>query len=153
MQNLRLKVETNCREHFTVLGYQQFPFKVKSSWFTGSCSITTYRLEELLGTKLRALYQRRKGRDLYDMYKALVHVPDINKEALLQCYHAYMGFVVDEPPTQKVYLQNIEAKMQDDEFIGDITALILPTEKYNQLTAFELVRTELLEKIELSKTK
>lgn len=148
VQNLRLKEETNCREHFTVLGYQQFPFEVQSSWFTGSCSITTYRLEELLGTKLRALYQRRKGRDLYDMYKALVQVPDINKEALLQCYHAYMDFVVDEPPTQKVYLQNMEAKMQDDEFTGDIAALIRPTEKYDQLTAFDLVRAELLEKIE-----
>jgi predicted nucleotidyltransferase component of viral defense system len=153
VQNLRLKVETNCREHFTVLGYQQFPFEVKSSWFTGSCSITTYRLEELLGTKLRALYQRRKGRDLYDMYKALLQVPDINKEALLQCYQAYMDFVVDEPPTQKVYLQNMEAKMQDDEFIGDIAALVRPTEKYDQLTAFDLVRAELLEKIEESKTK
>jgi predicted nucleotidyltransferase component of viral defense system len=153
VQNLRLKVETNCREHFTVLGYQQFPFEVKSSWFTGSCSITTYRLEELLGTKMRALYQRRKGRDLYDMYKALVQVPDIDKVALLQCYHAYMDFVVDEPPTQKVYLQNMEAKMQDDEFIGDIAAQIRPTEKYDQLTAFDLVRAELLEKIEESKTK
>lgn len=60
--NLRLKVETNTREHFTVLGLQQLPFIMKSSWFDGHCHITTYRLEELLGTKLRALYQRRKGR-------------------------------------------------------------------------------------------
>lgn len=151
VQNLRLKVETNCREHFTVLGYTPFPFEVKSSWFTGSCSITTYRLEELLGTKLRALYQRRKGRDLYDMYKALAEVPDINKEALLQCYHVYMNFTVDEPPTQKLYLQNMEAKMQDDEFTGDIAALIRPTEKFDQLTAYEWVRTRLLEKIDGSK--
>lgn len=153
VQNLRLKVETNCREHFAVLGYTPFFFEVKSSWFAGSCNITTYRLEELLGTKLRALYQRRKGRDLYDMYKALVQVPDINKEALLQCYHAYMDFVVDEPPIQKVYLQNMEAKMQDDEFIGDIAALIRPTEKYNQVTAYELVKEELLEKMDGSKPK
>jgi predicted nucleotidyltransferase component of viral defense system len=152
-QNLRLKVETNCREHFTVLGYQQFPFQVDSSWFTGACNITTYQLEELLGTKLRALYQRRKGRDLYDLYKALAQVPGMDKESLLQCYHAYMDFVVDEPPTQKVYLQNMEAKMQDDEFIGDIAAIIRPTEKYDQTTAFELVRMELLEKIDESKQK
>jgi len=110
-------------------------------------------LEELLGTKLRALYQRRKGRDLYDMYKALVQVPGMDKEALLHCYHAYMDFVVDEPPTQKVYLQNMEAKMQDDEFIGDLAALIRPTEKYDQATAFDLVRTELLEKIDERKLK
>lgn len=43
--------------------------------------------------------------------------------------------------------------MQDDEFTGDLAALIRPTEKYDQATAFELVRTELLEKIEDSKQK
>jgi len=152
VQNLRLKVETNCREHFTILGYQQFPFQVTAEWFTGSCNITTYRLEELLGTKLRALYQRRKGRDLYDIYKALVQVPEMNKEALLQCYHAYMDFVVDEPPTQKVYLQNMEAKMQEDEFIGDTAALIRPTERYDQNLAYEMVRIQILEKLDASRS-
>lgn len=147
VQNLRLKVETNCREHFTVLGYQQFPFEVKSSWFTGACNITTYRLEELLGTKLRALYQRRKGRDLYDMYKALVNQPDLDKEALLKSYHEYMKFAVDNPPGQKLYLQNMEAKMQDPEFLGDIAGLIRPTENYDQQAAYQMVKSELLEKI------
>jgi predicted nucleotidyltransferase component of viral defense system len=28
-------------------------------------------IEELLGAKLRALYQRKKGRDLYDLWLAL----------------------------------------------------------------------------------
>lgn len=56
---LRLKVEANTREHFTAHGLKQFPFQVKSSWFKGSCNLTTYRLEELLGTKLRALFQRK----------------------------------------------------------------------------------------------
>jgi len=150
---LCLKVETNCREHFTVLGYQHFPFEVKTEWFTGACNITTYQLEELLGTKLRALYQRRKGRDLYDIHKALVQVPGLNKETLLQCYHAYMKFAVDQPPTQKIYLQNIEAKIHDDEFLGDITGLIRPTEKYNQQVAYKLVRIELLEKLSKSGNK
>jgi predicted nucleotidyltransferase component of viral defense system len=153
VQTLRLKIETNCREHFTVLGYKQFPFEVKSSWFNGSCNLTTYQLEELLGTKLRALYQRRKGRDLYDMHKALVDVPDMNKEAILKCYHEYMQFSVEHPPTQKMYLLNMEAKMQDDEFTGDITGLIRPTENYDQQAAYELVRTELLEKIDETKKK
>jgi len=73
-------------EHFSLLDYQKFPFEVQSSWFTGSCMITTYKLEELLGTKLRALYQRKKGRDLYDLYKALKLVPEINKQSLIYCY-------------------------------------------------------------------
>ena len=150
IQNLRLKIETNCREHFTVLGFQQFPFMVNSAWFKGTCKITTYKLEELVGTKLRALYQRKKGRDLYDMHKALVHVPDLNKETILKCYHEYMQFSVEHPPTQKMYLQNMETKMRDDEFIGDIRGLIRPTENYDQQMAYELIRTELLENIDES---
>ena len=68
---LRMKVEINTREHFSVLGYREEPFSVGSRWFSGSCTLRTYELDELLGTKLRALYQRRKGRDLFDLWLGL----------------------------------------------------------------------------------
>ena len=68
---LRLKIEINSREHFTIYGVQRVPFTVKSRWFAGSCHIHTYELDELLGTKMRALYQRKKGRDLFDLAVAL----------------------------------------------------------------------------------
>ena len=55
---LKLKVEINSREHFTVLGFDRRQFSVESRWFSGSTTILTYRLDELLGTKVRALYQR-----------------------------------------------------------------------------------------------
>lgn len=130
VRKLRLKVEANTREHFTTLGYTQLSFSVTSSWFKGECAIQTYQLEELLGTKLRALYQRRKGRDLYDLYNALTLVPELDKRAILKSYNEYMKFSVDKPPTQKVFLRNMEAKMKDDQFIGDITGLIRPDQKY-----------------------
>jgi predicted nucleotidyltransferase component of viral defense system len=144
---LRLKVEANTREHFTVLGFQKFPFEVKSSWFEGSCDLTTYCLEELLGTKLRALYQRRKGRDLYDMFIALTQQPDMDVDKLLHCYREYMKFSVDKPPSQREYILNMEAKMQDNEFLGDTMALLSPDMPYDQQVAYELVRTRLIEKI------
>lgn len=144
---LRLKVETNTREHFSVLGLQKLPFGVKSLWFNGKCELTTYRLEELLGTKLRALYQRRKGRDLYDMFIALSQQSDLDIIALLHSYHEYMKFSVEKPPTQKQYLLNIDAKMQDTEFLGDTTALLRPNVSYNPLHAYELVRTKLIVKM------
>jgi predicted nucleotidyltransferase component of viral defense system len=68
---LRLKVETNTREHFSVYGLKQVPFGVTSRWFDGSCQIQSYELSELLATKLRALYQRKQGRDLFDLAIAL----------------------------------------------------------------------------------
>ncbi|PTM19869.1 MAG: hypothetical protein DA446_06130 [Bacteroidetes bacterium] len=144
---LRLKVEANTREHFTVLGLLKFPFEVKSSWFNGRCNLTTYNLEELLGTKLRALYQRSKGRDLYDMFTALKQQPNLDKEKLLHCYREYMKFSVENPPSPREYILNMEAKMQDDEFLGDTTALLRPEFPFDANEAYELVRTQLIEKI------
>lgn len=144
VQRLRLKVETNCREHFTVLGLVKFPFKVESSWFKGSCEITTYQLEELLGTKLRALYQRRKGRDLYDIHKAFASRGNLNIEHLIKCYLEYMNFSVGSFPSQKEFIDNMELKMKDNEFLGDITALLRSGEKYDQYLAYDNVKKSLL---------
>ncbi len=58
-----------------------------------------------------------------------------------------MKFTVENPPNQKLYLQNMEAKMLDPEFLGDIVGLIRPTEKYDQQVAYQMVKSELLEKI------
>jgi predicted nucleotidyltransferase component of viral defense system len=69
--NMKLKVEINSREHFAVHGFKHIPFSVASRWYESSCEIPTYELDELLGTKLRALYQRKKGRDLFDLATAL----------------------------------------------------------------------------------
>jgi predicted nucleotidyltransferase component of viral defense system len=144
---LRLKVETNTREHFSVLGYEKFPFKVQSSWFAGACELTTYKPEELLGSKLRALYQRRKGRDLFDVHTALIHTADLDTTALLHSYREYMKSAVAVPPTQKEFMMNMEAKMLDDEFLGDITGLLRPEISYNPAEAYALVRTQLIERI------
>ena len=80
---IRLKVEINCFEHFNELGLVKIPFSVDNSWFTGQCELTTYRLNELLGTKLRALYQRKKGRDLFDLYKALT-LQEVNPDEIIR---------------------------------------------------------------------
>lgn len=143
---MRLKIEINTREHFHVLGLIKHDFYMDNQWFSGSCKITTYHLEELLGTKLRAMYQRRKGRDLFDLWKALsTHKLDI--ENIIRCYREYIGFAVDNPPTQKEYLLNMEQKIHDEEFLGDIALLLRPDEKYNPVEAWELVRGLLIEKL------
>jgi predicted nucleotidyltransferase component of viral defense system len=143
---LRLKVEINTREHFHVLGLLKQDFSVSNQWFSGSCKTTTYYLEELLGTKMRALYQRRKGRDLFDLWKAL-STQDLNTENIIRSYREYIGFVVDNPPSQKEYLQNMELKMQDEEFLGDTNLLLRTDEKYNPAVAWEFVRSRLIEKL------
>ncbi|MEO8822748.1 MAG: nucleotidyl transferase AbiEii/AbiGii toxin family protein [Ginsengibacter sp.] len=145
VQNLKLKIETNCREHFTVMDWEKKSFSVKSSWFEGECNLTTYKLEELLGTKLRALYQRRKGRDLFDLWKAFTNTR-VNPVPIVKCYKEYMKFSLDKPiPTKKEFLMNIEKKKTDKEFLGDTVALLRPGEKYNQEEAFKIVVNQLIQ--------
>jgi predicted nucleotidyltransferase component of viral defense system len=141
--SLKLKVETNCREHFSELGWEKMDYVVKSDWFEGECQITTFKLEELLGTKLRALYQRRKGRDLYDLFKVL-NEKKIDAELVIKCFKKYMEFSVGKAPSQKEFMDNLDDKMKNDNFIGDIKALLHPSEKYEQSQGYELVKEKII---------
>ncbi|MCB0653922.1 MAG: nucleotidyl transferase AbiEii/AbiGii toxin family protein [Saprospiraceae bacterium] len=144
---MRLKLEINCREHFNVLDWVDFPFEVKSEWFEGHCDVRTYSINELLGTKLRALYQRSKGRDLFDLDYARKNI-DINIEEILECFRQYTEFATEKkPPSQKVFLLNIESKENDLDFKGDMEAILRPEIEYNQSEAFEWLKAEVIEKM------
>ena len=144
---LRLKLEINCKEHFNVLDWVDFPFEVESEWFTGSAKIRTYSINELLGTKLRALYQRSKGRDLFDLDYSRLHM-ELDIKQIIQCFKEYVTFSTgNRPPSQKEFLLNIEEKEQDPNFIGDMEALLRTEIEYNQEIAFEWLKSELINKI------
>ena len=146
VQQIRLKIEINCFEHFNVLGLTNIPFSVKNSWFTGDAELTTYQFEELMGTKLRALYQRKKGRDLFDLYKGLIaRECDIVK--ILECYRKYMEFVVERVPSYKEFVQNINEKMRDEEFLTDVEPLLRPEISFEPQIAYQLVFEKLIDKM------
>lgn len=56
----RLKVEVATREAFSAGRTVDLPYEVASRFFTGKATVRTYSLEELLATKLRALYSARR---------------------------------------------------------------------------------------------
>lgn len=143
---MRLKIEINTREHFNVFGYEEIPFELTNGWFTGKCNLTGYLLEELLGTKLRALYQRRKGRDLFDLYWALKN-GNVDTAKVIHCYKTYMDFSVDQLPTKKQFLANMEEKMMDKEFLDDIHIILKQGVGYEIGEAWEKVRVELIENL------
>ena len=144
---IRLKVEINCYEHFDVLGLVKKPFSVENSWFTGQAELTTYKFNELLGTKLRALYQRKKGRDLFDLYVGLTD-GQYDADEIIQSYNRYMAFVVEKPPTYKQFVNNMEMKMGDVEFLGDTIGLIRPEMAYDPVAAYELVKETLIDRLQ-----
>ena len=144
--SIRLKIEINCKEHFTVLGLTKIPFELQNQWFTGACEITTYQLDELTGTKLRALYQRKKGRDLFDLQYALEN-SNINPDNVVKCYREYIAFSDGVSPSQAVFLSNLDEKMQEEIFLNDMQALLRPSLSFNPKEAYEIVKLKLIEKI------
>lgn len=119
---LRLKIEINTREHFTELGLQRVPFEVENRWFSGSAGVTTYTLDELLGTKLRALYQRKKGRDLFDLWHAL-ETGRIDVPRVIACFRRYMA-EGGHSATRAQFEENLEGKRRLPDFREDMGPLL-----------------------------
>jgi len=146
--NMRLKIEINTREHLNVFGVQEIPYKVENGWFSGECNVTGFAIEELLGSKLKALYGRKKGRDLFDLYWAFTHL-NIDIEKLLFCNKKHYENAEQKQPTNRQFLRNMEEKLNDVEFTNDIFSVIKSDIEYDSVVAWEKVRNEL--KIEYDK--
>lgn len=141
-QPLRLKIEINTREHFSVEGFKEIPFEVNSRWYDGSCSILSYELNELLGTKLRALYQRKKGRDLFDLAIALDE-KDADPEKIIAAFYSYMQHG-EHKVTRTQFEENIASKLKDDNFASDIGPLLASGYEWNLISMSEKVNNSLI---------
>jgi predicted nucleotidyltransferase component of viral defense system len=143
---LKLKIEINCREHLSVLGYQELPLQIESRWYSGNCRLTTFSLEELLGSKLRALYQRKKGRDLFDLWYCLSGKP-LDDHAIITTF----ARLLEQDKlyiSQKSFLENLNHKIHDSDFIGDITGLLRPSITFDVEKAWNLVAERLIRRLE-----
>jgi predicted nucleotidyltransferase component of viral defense system len=87
---LKLKVELNTREHHHLYGIKSYPFEIKNSWYQATTEIASFEPEEIFGTKLRALLQRHKNRDLLDLNEGLVEL-EIAPSKVIECFEHYLG--------------------------------------------------------------
>lgn len=147
VQKMRVKVEINIAEHFTVLGFKKKPMKVESTWFSGSADLLTYEIEELMGTKLRALYQRKKGRDLFDFGMAFEKVKNLDKAKVVDCFKKYMAHE-KKKVSRAQFESNLAGKMKDPAFTEDIHPLLASdAEKFDAHKTYEEVKLDLLSRL------
>jgi predicted nucleotidyltransferase component of viral defense system len=139
---LRIKIEINTREHFSVFKNITKPYRVQSTWFTGESPINTYLLEELLATKLRALYQRNKGRDLFDLWMGIVK-GRVESEQIIHAFKKYMDSQ-NLKVSVKEFRLNLQNKLQDSDFINDIIPLQSSEISYPLEEAYQLVDEKLI---------
>ena len=143
--SLRLKIEINTTEPFTIFGHEQKEFAIDNQWFSGKAMISTYCLEELMGTKLRALYQRAKGRDLYDLWLGMTQL-NMDCQKTLQAFH-YYNQINKTTISRAEFEKNLLLKMNMQEFLQDATLVLDNSADWNSKHAFELVMKELVEKL------
>ena len=139
---MRLKVEINTREHVAVLGYANRSFSVKSRWFERMASIRTFELDELLATKLRALYQRKKGRDRFDLMVALGDGRS-DPQRIVETFRSHME-TESRPPTRTMFERNLDEKLRDPGFGSDMSGLFAAGREWDVIAAARVVKETLL---------
>lgn len=132
---MRLKIEINTREHPSILPYRQIAFSVPSLWRGGTTMVRTYAREELLATKWRALFQRSKGRDLFDLWQACTRLkPD--RALMWSVCHEVFAREGGQLPSGERWRENVTLKVRDREFRGDCYGLLRPGTAYDPQSAW-----------------
>lgn len=142
---LTVTVETNVTERTPYRPLQRLPFIVPFRDSTLATTVASYDINEMLGTKMRALFQRMKGRDLFDLHWALTTLNGsaVAPADVIASFQHYMGEEGTTVPREE-YLQHLRACLADPGFCSDMDALLRTGLNYHAQVAGDTVRKELL---------
>jgi predicted nucleotidyltransferase component of viral defense system len=144
---LKLKVEINTREHDSFYGFRNYRFGIENGWHTAETAIRSFQPEELFATKLRALLQRRKGRDLFDLNEGLNQVA-MDPDRLIACFEHYLalaGTEISRAMAEQRMLEKLNRSLTED-----ISPLLPAGVTFNEdraIAAFEKIWVELISRI------
>ena len=94
-RTLTIEVEANVSERIPRYPLQQLPFDVGFRGQQLRSTVVSYNINEMLGTKMRAMFQRRKGRDLFDLYWALTS-PSMLPVSIDDIVDAFQHYMLEE---------------------------------------------------------
>ena len=136
---IRLKIETNVAESTPYTPHVFIPFDVNSPWWSGRADVRAFTVEEILATKVRALCQRRKGRDLFDLWIGL-GLPGVDTGEIAAALSHYMKDRIYSYPQ---LVGHLKTKLRDPDFAADLDGLVrkVPS-NYDIPGALELVRRQ-----------
>lgn len=145
--SLKLKVEINTREHASLNGTVPYAFTVESDWYQGKAEITSFTPNELFGTKLRALLQRNKGRDLFDLYHGLEQLA-LDADSLITCFEHYLALEshpISRAMAEQRMLQKLTRSLTED--IAPLLPAGIEFTDVHAVDAFNRVWTQLISRI------
>lgn len=140
---ISIKVEVNTRERSPAEPVERFDYRVDSLWWSGQAQVKTFTTRELVATKIRALYERKKSRDLFDMWLALTEL-GLSGDDLIAVFEPYHPAGL----TAKTAVNNLTAKLGDDDFRHDLDPFVADwPEGYDLDQAAQTVINQVLSKI------
>ncbi len=134
---LKLKIEINAREHTSFCDLVDYHYAVDNPWRSCRSTVRSYCIEELLATKTRALYQRNKGRDLFDIWFTLSN-HEVNTVTVMSIFKKYMSSE-GSCPSFVDFADNIRNKLQHENFLRDTENLLRKGIAYDPGKACEFV--------------
>lgn len=116
---MRVKVEVNTFERSPARPLVRVHHAVTSPWFEGGAEVQTFEVAELVATKIRALFQRSKGRDLFDLWLAITRL-GVSPDDLVACFAPYRpaGY------TARRAELNLRDKLTSEDFRNDLVPLV-----------------------------
>lgn len=138
----KLKVEINVRETLPQKDLNPMPYEMSSMYFKGKATVMAFNTEEMIGSKIRALYQRYKGRDLFDLYESAKL--SLDWDEVVASFHK-----LNVCASARELEKNLELKIKDAEFLEDIIPLLPVGVTYNAQDAYEWFLQEIIPRFEI----
>jgi len=140
---IKIKLEINTYERAPVLPITKIAHNVENEWFSNNVDVNVMQIEEIAATKLRALFQRAKGRDLFDLW---LMTNEEKVDAGLVC-NVFSTYRPDRYTVSRA-IDNLKDKLDDEMFRIDIINLISQEDVgYKVETAAEMVIDKYLSKL------
>ena len=98
-----------------------------------------------MATKLRALYQRRKGRDLFDLWY-VTEQKLINLNRVFDIFSKYCNYN-DVKISREEFIKNLEQKKDNRDFQADMNILLPSKLNWNFQDAYQFILDEVITKL------
>lgn len=119
-----IAIETNVSERKPHRAVVEIPFAYPFRGKTLQATLKGFDLHEMLGTKMRALFQRKRGRDLFDLFRALqVGNPAVDPALVVESFLHYMKEEGSEAKRAE-FVRILDGHLADKAFCSDMESLL-----------------------------
>jgi predicted nucleotidyltransferase component of viral defense system len=141
---LEIVVEANVTERKPHRAVVEIPFSFPFRDKTVQTRIKGFDIHEMLGTKMRALFQRRIGRDLFDLYWALTESPTpIKPREIIASFKYYLDLEGTKAGRDE-FIGILEDHLKDRGFCSDTKPLLRTDISEDPQVAGSYVKVHLL---------